>query len=136
MPYISDACVLVRLCRGAYKGDIFMSKKIRTEAVDYLFKAILSLENKEECYIFFEDICTINELLSLSQRFEVAKMLREQKTYLEIAEQTGASTATISRVNRSLNYGNDGYMIWCLSALIRMKSKKTIDFVDCLNTGK
>ena len=86
-----------------------MSKKIRTEAVDYLFNAILSLENKEECYTFFEDICTINELLSLSQRFEVARMLREQKTYLEIAEKTGASTATISRVNRSLNYGNDGY---------------------------
>ena len=63
-----------------------MSKKIRTEAVDYLFKAILSLQDKEECYIFFEDICTINELLSLSQRFEVAKMLREQKTYLEIAD--------------------------------------------------
>ena len=59
-----------------------MSKKIRTEAVDYLFQAILSLENKEECYTFFEDICTINELLSLSQRFEVARMLREQKTYL------------------------------------------------------
>lgn len=86
-----------------------MSKKIRTEAVDYLFSAILSLENKEECYTFFEDICTINELLSLSQRFEVAKMLREYKTYLEIADKTGASTATISRVNRSLNYGNDGY---------------------------
>ena len=86
-----------------------MSKKIRTEAVDTLFEAILSLKNKEECYIFFEDICTINELLSLYQRFEVAKMLREQKTYLEIAEKTGASTATISRVNRSLNYGNDGY---------------------------
>ena len=86
-----------------------MSKKIRTEAVDHLFSAILSLENKEECYTFFEDICTINELLSLSQRFEVAKMLREHKTYLEIADKTGASTATISRVNRSLNYGNDGY---------------------------
>ena len=56
-------------------------------------------------------MCTINELLSLSQRFEVAKMLTENKTYLEIAEQTGASTATISRVNRSLNYGNDGYAI-------------------------
>ena len=84
-----------------------MSKKIRTEAVDYLFSAILSLKDKEECYTFFEDICTINELLSLSQRFEVAKMLREHKTYLE--EKTGASTATISRVNRSLNYGNDGY---------------------------
>ena len=86
-----------------------MSKKIRTEAVDYLFSAILSLKDKEECYTFFEDLCTINELLSLSQRFEVAKMLREKRTYLEIAEKTGASTATISRVNRSLNYGNDGY---------------------------
>ena len=86
-----------------------MNKKIKTEAVDYLFQAILSLKNKEECYVFFEDVCTINELLSLSQRFEVAKMLREKKTYLEIAEKTGASTATISRVNRSLNYGNDGY---------------------------
>ena len=86
-----------------------MSRKIRTEAVDVLFDAVLSLENREECYTFFEDICTINELLSLSQRFEVAQMLRKQKTYLEIAEKTGASTATISRVNRSLNYGNDGY---------------------------
>ena len=86
-----------------------MSRKIKTEAVDNLFEGILSLKSKEECYIFFEDICTINELLSLSQRFVVAKMLREQKTYLEIAEKTGASTATISRVNRSLNYGNDGY---------------------------
>ena len=86
-----------------------MNKKIRTEAVDHLFEAILSLKDKEECYIFFEDVCTINELLSFSQRFEVAKMLRERKTYLEIAEKTGASTATISRVNRSLNYGNDGY---------------------------
>ena len=86
-----------------------MSKKIRTEAVDNLFEAILNLKNKEECYLFFEDVCTVNELLSLSQRFEVAKMLREQRTYLDIAEKTGASTATISRVNRSLNYGNDGY---------------------------
>lgn len=86
-----------------------MNKKIKTDAVDQLFEAILSLKNQEECYLFFEDICTINELLSLSQRFEVAKMLREKKKYLEIAEQTGASTATISRVNRSLNYGNDGY---------------------------
>ena len=76
-----------------------MSKKLRTEAVDHLFDAILSLENREECYTFFEDVCTVNELLSLSQRFEVAKMLRDQKTYLDIAEKTGASTATISRVN-------------------------------------
>ena len=86
-----------------------MSKTVRTEAVDHLFDAILTLENKEECYIFFQDVCTINELLSLSQRYEVAKMLREKKTYLEIADKTGASTATISRVNRSLNYGCDGY---------------------------
>lgn len=86
-----------------------MSRKIRTDAVDNLFEAILCLKDREECYTFFEDVCTVNELLSLSQRFEVAKMLREQKTYLEIAEKTGASTATISRVNRSLNYGNDGY---------------------------
>ena len=86
-----------------------MNKKIKTEAVDRLFDAILSLENKEECYNFFEDLCTVNELLSLSQRFEVATMLRERKTYLEIAEKTGASTATISRVNRCLKYGSDGY---------------------------
>ncbi len=86
-----------------------MNKKIRTPSVDHLFDAILCLENREECYKFFEDICTVNELLSLSQRFEVAKMLRNQRTYLDIAEKTGASTATISRVNRSLNYGNDGY---------------------------
>lgn len=86
-----------------------MNKKIQTSAVDHLFEAILSLENKEECYSFFEDLCTVNELLSLSQRYEVASMLRDHKTYLEIAEKTGASTATISRVNRSLNYGNDGY---------------------------
>ncbi len=86
-----------------------MSKKLRSQAVDRLFDAILCLENREECYTFFEDVCTVNELLSLSQRFEVAGMLRDQNTYLEIAEKTGASTATISRVNRSLNYGNDGY---------------------------
>ena len=86
-----------------------MSKKIHTEAVDHLFEAILSLKDKEECYTFFEDVCTINELMSLSQRFEVARMLRQKKTYLEISEKTGASTATISRVNRSLTYGNDGY---------------------------
>lgn len=88
-----------------------MNKKIRTEAVDHLFEAILSLDDKEECYSFFEDLCTVNELMSLSQRFEVAAMLRKHKTYLEIAEKTGASTATISRVNRSLNYGDDGYAL-------------------------
>ena len=75
-----------------------MNKKIRTNAVDHLFDAILSLREKEECYTFFEDLCTVNELLSLSQRFEVATMLRDRKTYLEIADKTGASTATIQDV--------------------------------------
>ncbi len=98
-----------------------MNKKIRTDAVDYLFDAILSLKDKEECYTFFEVICTVNELLSLSQRFEVASMLRNHKTYLEIADKTGASTATISRVNRSLNYGNDGYEM----VFTRMENKES-----------
>ena len=88
-----------------------MNKKIKTEAVDCLFEAVLSLKTKEECYSFFEDLCTVNELLSLCQRFEVAAMLRDLKTYLDIAERTGASTATISRVNRSLIYGKEGYEI-------------------------
>lgn len=88
-----------------------MSKSIKTPAVDYLFQAILSLKNMDECYAFFEDVCTVNEILSLAQRFEVAAMLRAEHTYLEIAETTGASTATISRVNRSLNFGKDGYDI-------------------------
>ncbi len=86
-----------------------MNSKIHTEAVENLLDAILHIETKEEAFDFFEDLCTVNELLSLSQRFEVATMLRDGKTYLEIAEKTGASTATISRVNRSLNYGTDGY---------------------------
>ena len=97
-----------------------MNKKIKTPAVEKLFEGILSLKNMDECFDFFEDICTINELLSLSQRFEVAKMLREKKTYLEISEKTGASTATISRVNRSLTYGNDGYEM----VFQRMKSEE------------
>jgi TrpR-related protein YerC/YecD len=88
-----------------------MGKTIHTDAVDQLFSAILSLKTKDECYAFFEDVCTINEILSLAQRFEVAKMLKEGFTYLEISEKTGASTATISRVNRSLIYGSDGYDI-------------------------
>jgi len=86
-----------------------MNKKIQTDAVDHLFEGILTLKTKEDCYSFFEDLCTVNEILSMSQRYEVATMLSDKKTYLEIAENTGASTATISRVNRSLIYGNDGY---------------------------
>ena len=79
--------------------------------MDHLFQAILALKSPEECYSFFEDVCTVNEILSFSQRYEVAKMLREKRTYLEIADKTGASTATISRVNRALSYGKGGYNI-------------------------
>jgi TrpR-related protein YerC/YecD len=83
--------------------------KLKDDQVDMLFDAILCLENQEECYRFFEDLCTINEIKSLAQRLQVAIMLRRKHTYQEIAEKTGASTATISRVNRSLIYGSDGY---------------------------
>lgn len=90
-----------------------MKKQIHNKEVDDLFDAILCLKNREECYRFFEDVCTVNEILSLSQRLEVAGMLRDKKTYLDISKKTGASTATISRVNRSLNYGLDGYaLVW------------------------
>ena len=81
-----------------------MNKKVKSDAVDFLFDAILCLESREECYSFFEDLCTVNELISISQRLQVAAMLKNHCTYLEIAEKTGASTATISRVNRSLHY--------------------------------
>lgn len=84
-----------------------MNKKLKTDAVDHLFDAILCLNTREECHDFFEDLCTFNELLSLSQRFEVASMLRDGKTYLEIAEKTGASTATISRVNNCFKQKDD-----------------------------
>ena len=86
-----------------------MNPKIHTDEVDHLFEAILTLKDKEECYKFFEDVCTIKELLAMAQRYEVALLLERKLTYLDIAEKTGASTATISRVNRSLNYGEDGY---------------------------
>ena len=88
-----------------------MNKDVKSEAADSLFDAILCLKSREECYRFFEDLCTVNELHSMSQRFEVAMMLKNRSTYLEVAEKTGASTATISRVNRSLNYGNGGYEV-------------------------
>ena len=86
-----------------------MNKKIKNELTDKLFQCILSLETVDECYQLFEDLCTVPELKALSQRIQVAKMLSEHQVYSEIVNQTGASTATISRVNRSLNYGCDGY---------------------------
>lgn len=86
-------------------------KEIKEINVEYLFKAILSLESMEECYNFFEDLCTVPELKALSQRLEVAKMLSNGCVYSDIVAKTGASTATISRVNRSLNYGSNGYKV-------------------------
>lgn len=88
-----------------------MNSKMHTKEVDRLFDAILTLKDKEDCYRFFSDLCTVKELLAMAQRFEVAIMLRDKTTYLDIAASTGASTATISRVNRALSYGEDGYQM-------------------------
>ncbi len=85
--------------------------KLRDRVVDQLFEAILKLETVEECYHLFDDLCTVGEVQSLAQRLEVARMLREGKTYSHIETETGASTATISRVKRCLNYGADGYTL-------------------------
>ncbi len=86
-----------------------MSGKIENDNIDFLFKSILQLQDIEECYDFFEDLCTVQELKTLAQRIVVAKMLSEKCVYTDIVAKTGASTATISRVNRSLQYGCDGY---------------------------
>lgn len=83
--------------------------KLKGQELDDLFDGILSLETKEDCYKFFDDICTSNELVSLKQRFQVAKLIDEGKTYSKVQEKTGASSATVSRVKRCLDYGSDGY---------------------------
>ena len=90
------------------KEEFNLNSKLKNGSTDYLFKAILSLDNEEECYRFFEDLCTSAELKAMSQRMVVAKMLREKKVYTEIVRETGASTATISRVKRAL-FDNDTY---------------------------
>ena len=100
--------------------------KLGNQEIDHLFEAILTLETLEDCYRFFEDLCTIHELQSLAQRMEVARQLDEKKTYSHIAEATGASTATISRVNRSLLYGADGYR----RALDRVKAQEKADTTE------
>lgn len=94
-----------------------MNKKIKSPALDLLFKAILQLKNEKELYRFFEDLCTVPELKTLAQRFQVAALLADDESYSTIAKKTGASTATISRVKHSLNYGADGYRL----ALKRLK---------------
>ncbi len=86
-------------------------KKLKNKDVDALFKAILSLETVEECYSFFEDACTIKEIIEIAQRLKAAKMLRAGVNYADISKETGMSTATISRVNKCLEYGNGGYNI-------------------------
>lgn len=93
--------------------------RFKRDDIDKLFQAILMLETEEDCYRFFEDICTINEIHAIAQRLEVAKLLNEKKTYSEIEEMTGASTATISRINKCLVYGADGYKL----VLAKMESK-------------
>jgi TrpR-related protein YerC/YecD len=95
--------------------------RLKNEFVDELFEAVLLLEDIEECYRFFEDICTIKEIQALAQRLKVAKLLRQEKTYHEIEEKTGASTATISRINRCLHYGADGYNL----ILDKLEDKKS-----------
>jgi TrpR-related protein YerC/YecD len=95
--------------------------KLRGKELDQLFQAVLSLKDLEECYAFFDDLCTINEIQSLAQRLDVARMLREGNTYHKIETETGASTATISRVKRCLNFGNDTYEM----VLERIKTEET-----------
>ena len=85
--------------------------KFKIQDIDELFEAILTLENEEDCYRFFEDICTVNEIHAIAQRLQVAKLLSEKKTYTEIESVTKASTATISRINKCLVYGADGYKL-------------------------
>ena len=88
-----------------------MNPKLKDSNVEYLYRAVLSLQTMEECDRFFDDLCTVPELKALSQRLQVAKMLSDHRVYSEIVQATGASSATISRVNRSLHYGADGYDI-------------------------
>ena len=83
--------------------------KFKRDDIDELFRAVLLLEDEEDCYRFFEDICTINEIHAITQRLQVAKLLSKKATYSEIEEKTRASTATISRVNKCLVYGSEGY---------------------------
>ena len=97
--------------------------KIKNKEADDLFDAIMSITSREECYKFFEDLCTVKEIKAMAQRYGVAKLLLDRKTYSEIEEATGASTATISRINRTLQYGADGYT----SVIGRMNEKTRPD---------
>ena len=98
--------------------------RLKSKQLDEFFDAVLMLKNREDCYKFFEDVCTVRELHSITQRLEVAKLLKIRKTYNEIEKETGASTATISRVNRNLNYGAEGYEL-VLDELIARDLKRS-----------
>lgn len=107
-----------------------MNEKLKDEAADLLFEAVLSLRNSDECYAFFEDLCTVAEIKSMAQRLHVAVLLRQGRTYSEICSLTGVSTATISRVNRALEYGADGYKL----ALERLRQQRIIN-MENVNEG-
>lgn len=98
-------------------------KPYHNKDMDFLYRGVLSLQTREECYAFFEDICTIKELQAMAQRFRVAAMLRDNKNYNEIQADTGASSATISRVNKCILYGSGGYA----TALERMEKEQEDD---------
>ena len=100
-----------------------MNRKLKDEDMDILFRGILKLQTVEDCYDFFEDLCTIAELRAMAQRFQVARMLDEGRIYSDIVQETGASTATISRVNKCLVYGSDGYR----KMLDRLKEDETAE---------
>ena len=100
-----------------------MNRKLKDEDMDILFRGILKLQTVEDCYDFFEDLCTIAELRAMVQRFQVARMLDEGRIYSDIVQETGASTATISRVNKCLVYGSDGYR----KMLDRLKEDETAE---------
>ena len=113
----TSVCPLKALCYNKYiimrkifrKEEMGLNRKLKDEDMDILFRGILKLKTVEECYDFFEDLCTIAELRAMVQRFQVARMLDEGRIYSDIVQETGASTATISRVNKCLVYGSDGY---------------------------
>ncbi|TDM12076.1 YerC/YecD family TrpR-related protein [Macrococcus lamae] len=106
-------------------------EKLKGKRLDDLFDAILTLENREECYEFFDDLCTVNEIHSLSQRLQVAMMIKQGHTYAAIEKESGASTATISRVKRSLQWGNDAYTM-----VIQRMNDTAVDDVKSDNQDK
>ena len=113
---------MLNRCKKTQKGPVpIMSNKIRDEKLEFLLRGILTLDSIDECYHFFEDVCTIKEIQDIAQRLKTARMLSEGANYLEINKETGCSTATISRVRRSLEYGSGGYR----TVLARVPKKET-----------